>query len=240
MKREEAERRSESLFFCDRDSFLLRAPVLRHGMPRRSLKDCHVAALLAMTQNWNVFIWITNVLHFLRLFFVRYCSAPFFKCFIPEIAPFSRKTHQICHCEEGAILAPDAAFFDGTICHPGTNYGCAGRNRTLKGRERKRNEAANPLFCNRAFFLFRAPVLRHGMPRRSLKDCHVAALLAMTQNWNVFVWKTDVFCFMRSFFARCCSAPFFKRFVPEIVSFSRKTHQICHCEEGACARRGNL
>ena len=48
------------------------------------------------------------------------------------------------------------------------------------------------------------------------------------------------FCFMRSFFARCRSASSFKRFVPEIVSFSRKTHQICHCEEGACARRGNL
>ena len=32
----------------------------------------------------------------------------------------------------------------------------------------------------------------------------------------------------------------FKRFVPEIAPFSRKTHQICHCEEGACARRGNL
>ena len=32
----------------------------------------------------------------------------------------------------------------------------------------------------------------------------------------------------------------FKRFVPEIVPFSRKTHPICHCEEGACARRGNL
>ena len=27
---------------------------------------------------------------------------------------------------------------------------------------------------------------------------------------------------------------------PEIVPFSRKTHQVCHCEEGACARRGNL
>ena len=27
---------------------------------------------------------------------------------------------------------------------------------------------------------------------------------------------------------------------PEIVPFSRKTDQICHCEEGACARRGNL
>jgi len=34
----------------------------------------------------------------------------------------------------------------------------------------------------------------------------------------------------------------FKRFVPEIAPFSRKTYQNCHCEEGAifCARRGNL
>ena len=32
----------------------------------------------------------------------------------------------------------------------------------------------------------------------------------------------------------------FNRFVPEIVPFSRKTYQICHCEEGASARRGNL
>ena len=83
---------------------------------------------------------------------------------------------------------------------------------------------------------FPAPVLRYGMPYLWLKDCHVAALLAMTQNWNVFIWKTDVFHFLRLFFARCCSAPFFKRFVPEIVSFSRKTHQNCHCEEGAFLR----
>ena len=27
--------------------------------------------------------------------------------------------------------APDAAIFNGTICHPGTNYGCAERNRTI-------------------------------------------------------------------------------------------------------------
>jgi hypothetical protein len=145
-----------------------------------------------------------------------------FKRFVPEIAPFSCKTYQICHCEEGAVLAPDAAIFDGTICHPGTNYGCAERNRTLKESESKRNEAANPLFCNRAFFLFRAPVLRHGMPRRSLKDCHVAALLAMTQNWNVFVWKTDVFCFMRSFFARCCSAPFSNVSFRKLLRFPAK------------------
>ena len=87
-----------------------------------------------------------------------------FKRFVPEIAPFSHKTHQICHCEEGAILAPDAAIFNGTICRPGTNYGCAGRNRTLKERESKQNEAANPLFCNRASLLFHAPVLRSGIP----------------------------------------------------------------------------
>ena len=32
----------------------------------------------------------------------------------------------------------------------------------------------------------------------------------------------------------------FNRFVPEIVPISRKTYQICHCEEGVRARRGNL
>ena len=61
----------------------------------------------------------------MRSFFARYRSASFFKRFIPEIVPFSRKTHRICHCEEGAIFAPDAAIFDGTICHPETKYGCA-------------------------------------------------------------------------------------------------------------------
>ena len=54
-----------------------------------------------------------------------------FNRFVPEIAPISRKTSQICHCEEGAAFAPDAAIFNETICHPGTNYGCAERNRTI-------------------------------------------------------------------------------------------------------------
>ena len=44
-----------------------------------------------------------------------------FKRFVPEIALFSRKTYQICHCEEGAFFAPDAAIFNEAICHPGTN-----------------------------------------------------------------------------------------------------------------------
>ena len=29
-----------------------------------------------------------------------------FQTFISEIAPFSRKTNQICHCEDGAFLRP--------------------------------------------------------------------------------------------------------------------------------------
>ena len=57
---------------------------------------------------------------------------------------------------------------------------------------------------------------------------------------GTFLFENGRFHFLRSFFARYCSVSFFKRFVPEIVPFSRKTHQICHCEEGACARRGNL
>ena len=42
--------------------------------------------------------------------------------------------------------APDAAIFNESTCHPVTNYGCAERNRTLKWRERTRNDAANLLF----------------------------------------------------------------------------------------------
>ena len=70
--------------------------------------------------------------HFLRLFFARCRSASFFKRSVPEIVPFSRKTCQICHCEEGAIFMPDAAIFDDAICHPGTKCGRAERNRTLE------------------------------------------------------------------------------------------------------------
>ena len=35
------------------------------------------------------------------------------------------QAYQICHCEEGAFFAPEAAIFNGTICHPETKYGCA-------------------------------------------------------------------------------------------------------------------
>ena len=62
-----------------------------------------------------------------------------------------------------------------------------------------------------------------------------------------FCLETDVFCLMRPFCAVLLrivflnvSSSFFKRFIPKTVLFSNKTYQICHCEEGVCARRGNL
>ena len=33
------------------------------------------------------------------------------------------RAYRFCHCEEGAIFAPDAAIFNEAICHPGTKYG---------------------------------------------------------------------------------------------------------------------
>ena len=78
-----------------------------------------------------------------------------FQTFIPEIVPFSivsfRKLLRFPAKPTRFVIArraraPDAAIFDGTICHPEANYGCAERNRTLKERERKRNEARESMF----------------------------------------------------------------------------------------------
>ena len=61
-------------------------------------------------------------------------NCPVFDRFVLEIVPFFCKTYQICHCEEGANFAPDAAILNGTICHSVTKYGWTERNRTLKER----------------------------------------------------------------------------------------------------------
>ena len=108
-----------------------------------------------MTQNWNVFIWKTDVFHFLRIFFARCRSAPFFKRFVPEIVPFSivsfQKLFRFSAKPTKFVIArrasaPDAAIFNETICHSETNYGRAERNKALEGRARKQNEAANLMF----------------------------------------------------------------------------------------------
>ena len=65
--------------------------------------------------------------------------------------------------------APDAAIFNETICHPGTNYGCAERNRTLKERERKRNDAANTFFVIGLSFCFALPCFATGCHASNFK-----------------------------------------------------------------------
>ena len=96
-----------------------------------------------------------------------------FQTFIPEIVPFSivsfRKLFRFPAKPTRFVIArraraPDAAIFDGTICHPGTNYGCTERNRTINKERGSGMKRRIPCFCDRASFLFRAPVLRHGMP----------------------------------------------------------------------------
>ena len=62
----------------------------------------------------------------------------------------------------------------------------------------------------------------------SFGEAQAALLRIVFQNGNCFVFPQN----RKSF-----------RFPakPKTVPFSRKTHQFCHCEEGAfCARRGNL
>ena len=102
------------------DHFSLSAPVLRHGMPCLWLKDCHVAALLAMTQNWNVFIWKTDVFHLCGYFLRgvaphRHSNVSFRKLF-----RFSAKPAKFVIARRAR--APDAAIFDGTRRHPGTRH----------------------------------------------------------------------------------------------------------------------
>ena len=55
--------------------------------------------------------------------------------------------------------APDAAIFNDALCRSVTKYGRAERC------------SISHVFCDRDFFLLRAPVLRHGMLCLWLKDC---------------------------------------------------------------------
>ena len=135
---------------------------------------------LAMTRKSGRFCLKTDVFTLCALF-ARYRSASFFKRFVPEIVPFSnvsfRKLFRFPAKPTRFVIArraraPDAAIFDETICHPGTNYGCTERNRTINKERGSKMKLGNPCFCDRNFFLLCASVLRHGMPYLRLKDCH--------------------------------------------------------------------
>ena len=78
-----------------------------------------------------------------------------FQTFIPEIVPFSivsfrklfrfpAKPTRFVIARRAQFFAPDAAIFNETICHPGTNYGCAERNRTINKGRGSRMKLGNP------------------------------------------------------------------------------------------------
>ena len=93
---------------------------------------------------------------------------------------------------------------------------------------------------NRDFVGLPLPCFVPGCDAFGLKIATAALRPRNDTKMERFMLGKHTFLFYEVIFARCCSASFFKRFVPKNVPFFSKTCQICHCEEGACARRGNL
>ena len=210
--------------------------MLRHGMPYLWLKDCHVAALLAMT-NLERFYLGNGRFCFMRPFCAvlprivfqtfRSGNCSVFDRFIPKTVPFSSKTDQICHCEErqrrgnlkrNDLPSRNEIWLDGTKQNP--------------ERKRKRNEAANPMFFVIGLpSCFPLPCFATGCHTFGLKIATAALRPRNDTNLKRFYLGNGRFCFMRPFCAVLPRIVFFKCFVPKTVPFFRKTYQICHCEE---------
>ena len=70
----------------------------------------------------------------------------------------------------------------------------------------------------------------------SFGEAQAASRRIVFQTGNCFVFPQNLKLFR--FPAKPKTVPFPAK--TKTVSFSHKTDQNCHCEEGACARRGNL
>ena len=172
------QRSAVSVSLCDK--LKIRDSVV--SCSRASVRDAIPSALrlprpqcgLAMTRKSGRFCLENGRFSFFAVVFCAVSLRIVFQTFIPEIVPFSivsfRKTFRFPAKPTSLVIArraraPDAAIFDGTICHPVTNYGCAERNRTIKNKERgSRMKQGIHVFCDGASLLFRVPVLRSGMP----------------------------------------------------------------------------
>ena len=199
--------------FYNGDSILLRAPVLPCSrasprdaipltlrLPRRCAPRNDTKIGTFLFENGR-FLFLRL---FLRLFFARCGSAPFFKRFVPKIVPFSivsfRKLLRFPAKPISLVIArraraPDAAIFNGTRRHPGTKYGCAGRIRTLEGREEAERRSESMFFVIGIPFCFVLPYARASCSRASPRDAIPLTLrlprplcgLAMTPNRGAFV-----------------------------------------------------
>ena len=148
--------------------------------------------------------------------------------------------------------APDAAIFDGTICHPGTNYGCAERNRTInKGRGSRMKQRIH-VFVIGISFCFVLPCFVPGCHTSNFKIATAALRPRNDTELERFYLENRRFSFMRSFFARYRSASSFKRSFRK--SFRFQSFRSGNCSDfpqnppdlslrggrSFCARRGNL
>ena len=82
------------------------------------------------------------------------------------------------------------------------------------------------------FCCFRLPYFVPGCHTFGLKIATAALRPRNDTKMKRFMWGKHTFLFYEVIIARCCSASFFKRFVPRNVPFFSKTCQICHCRVG--------
>ena len=147
--------------FCDRDSFLFRIPVLRHGMPCLWLKDCRVAALLAMTRNWDVFIWKTDV------FCGCFCAVSLhivFQTFRSGNCSVSSQSLSVLSLRGERILCARRGNLKRIDLPSRNELWLCGTKQNLGRKREEAKRRSESIFCDRASLLLCTPVLRHGMP----------------------------------------------------------------------------
>ena len=122
---------------------------------RKTCRFCHymersdaawLRCSLAMTRNWNGFVWKTDVFHFCGYFLRSVAPHRLSNVSFRKLLRFSAKPSKFVIARRAP--APDAAIFNETICYPGTNYDRAERNRTLKERGSKTKQRIS-FFCDR-------------------------------------------------------------------------------------------
>ena len=96
-------------FFVTGIPFCLVFPCFATGCHTFGLKIATAAMRPRNDTNLERFSLENGRFSFLRLF-LRSIAPQNLKLFVLETVLFSSKTYQICHCEEGAFFAPDAAI----------------------------------------------------------------------------------------------------------------------------------
>ena len=172
-KERESEMKRRIPCFCDRDSFLLRAPVLRHGMPIPStLRLPRPRCGLAMTRKSGRFCLENGRFLFYAVIFFAVSLCIVFQTFRSGNCFVFPQNPPDLSLRGGRILHPTRQSLTMRFVIPKRNM--VERNETKPWNEERgsRMKRRIHVFCDRDSFLLRAPVLRCGMPYLWLSDCH--------------------------------------------------------------------